>query len=164
MSDLTPIPLRIQLKRTKGFNLQGESRKLNDLPAVNCSRMGKWGNPFKIYEVNDDYLGKTYYVYNGKSKKGLTNIVFSELYFKNKERINADLFEITDDKREAVKISIELFEKMIMKNDKKLNPTLQDITSKMIKKELKGKNLACFCKLNEPCHCDILLKIANTGD
>ena len=29
------------------------------------------------------------------------------------------------------------------------------------KKELKGKNLACWCKLTEDCHADILLKIAN---
>lgn len=27
--------------------------------------------------------------------------------------------------------------------------------------ELKGKNLACFCPLDKPCHADILLKIAN---
>jgi hypothetical protein len=27
--------------------------------------------------------------------------------------------------------------------------------------ELKGKNLACFCKEDEPCHADILLKLAN---
>lgn len=27
--------------------------------------------------------------------------------------------------------------------------------------ELKGKNLACWCKLDEPCHADILLKLAN---
>ena len=29
--------------------------------------------------------------------------------------------------------------------------------------ELKGKNLACWCKLSEPCHADILLKLANCG-
>jgi len=27
--------------------------------------------------------------------------------------------------------------------------------------ELKGKNLACFCPLDQPCHADILLEIAN---
>ncbi len=27
--------------------------------------------------------------------------------------------------------------------------------------ELKGKNLACWCRLNSPCHADILLQIAN---
>lgn len=26
---------------------------------------------------------------------------------------------------------------------------------------LKGKNLACFCPLDQPCHADVLLKIAN---
>lgn len=30
-----------------------------------------------------------------------------------------------------------------------------------IKKELKGKNLACWCALDKICHADILLKIAN---
>lgn len=27
--------------------------------------------------------------------------------------------------------------------------------------ELKGKNLACWCKANEACHADVLLKMAN---
>lgn len=31
----------------------------------------------------------------------------------------------------------------------------------MAKDELKGKNLACFCKEGEPCHADVLLKIVN---
>lgn len=31
-----------------------------------------------------------------------------------------------------------------------------------VKQELKGKNLSCWCKVGEPCHADILLKIANS--
>tara|TARA_B100001964_G_C14130469_1_gene552621 strand:- start:243 stop:473 length:231 start_codon:yes stop_codon:yes gene_type:complete len=27
--------------------------------------------------------------------------------------------------------------------------------------ELKGKNLACFCRLDQPCHADVLLKLSN---
>jgi hypothetical protein len=27
--------------------------------------------------------------------------------------------------------------------------------------ELKGKNLACFCPLDQPCHADVLLELAN---
>jgi len=27
--------------------------------------------------------------------------------------------------------------------------------------ELRGKNLACWCRLDQPCHADVLLKIAN---
>jgi hypothetical protein len=28
--------------------------------------------------------------------------------------------------------------------------------------ELRGKNLACWCKLDQPCHADVLLELANT--
>lgn len=28
--------------------------------------------------------------------------------------------------------------------------------------ELRGKNLACWCPLSEPCHADVLLEIANS--
>lgn len=27
--------------------------------------------------------------------------------------------------------------------------------------ELRGKNLACWCALNQPCHADVLLELAN---
>ena len=28
-------------------------------------------------------------------------------------------------------------------------------------KQLRGKNLACWCRLDEPCHADVLLELAN---
>lgn len=30
-------------------------------------------------------------------------------------------------------------------------------------KPLRGKNLACFCSLEQPCHADVLLRLANHG-
>lgn len=30
--------------------------------------------------------------------------------------------------------------------------------------ELRGKDLACWCPLDKPCHADVLLEIANKGD
>ncbi len=30
-------------------------------------------------------------------------------------------------------------------------------------KPLAGKNLACWCRLDHPCHCDVLLELANGG-
>lgn len=38
----------------------------------------------------------------------------------------------------------------------------RELLQLQIKSHLKGKNLACWCPLNEPCHADILLKIANS--
>ncbi len=37
-------------------------------------------------------------------------------------------------------------------------PTCDEIVS-----DLRGKNLACFCALDQPCHADVLLKMANAG-
>ncbi len=34
-------------------------------------------------------------------------------------------------------------------------------TSERIKAELRGKDLACWCPLDQPCHADVLLRIAN---
>lgn len=33
--------------------------------------------------------------------------------------------------------------------------------AKEIKRELRGKDLACWCPLDQPCHADVLLEIAN---
>lgn len=49
-------------------------------------------------------------------------------------------------------VSCYFFEKYILTDKYKLK----------VKKELKGKNLSCWCKVGEPCHADILLKIANS--
>jgi hypothetical protein len=32
-----------------------------------------------------------------------------------------------------------------------------------IQEELRGKDLACWCALDKPCHADVLLEIANGG-
>ncbi|WP_347311406.1 DUF4326 domain-containing protein [Defluviimonas sp. SAOS-178_SWC] len=37
-------------------------------------------------------------------------------------------------------------------------------TDEEIKTKLRGKNLACWCPLGEPCHADVLLEIANRAE
>jgi hypothetical protein len=32
-----------------------------------------------------------------------------------------------------------------------------------VKRELRGKNLACYCALDQSCHADVLLEFANKG-
>lgn len=49
-------------------------------------------------------------------------------------------------------ISVDLFEKYV----------LTDKFKETVKAELKGKNLSCWCKENDICHADTLLKIANS--
>ena len=35
-------------------------------------------------------------------------------------------------------------------------------TAAEIRQELRGKNLACWCPLDQPCHADVLLELANS--
>ena len=41
-------PVRLQLSRRRGFNLQEASRAVNGLDAVNVARPSAYGNPFAI--------------------------------------------------------------------------------------------------------------------
>jgi hypothetical protein len=38
---------------------------------------------------------------------------------------------------------------------------IDEYDKELIKHDLAGKDLVCWCGLDEPCHADILLKIAN---
>ena len=95
-------PVRLQLSRRKGFDLQRASRDLNGLLAVNCARPGKWGNPHKVCAG-----------------------------------VNAEL-------------AVQRF-----REDFGAHPEYAGI------KELRDKNLACYCALDSPCHADVLLELAN---
>ena len=49
-------------------------------------------------------------------------------------------------KKDAINYCIQLFESHFKDTDLS---------------ELKGKNLSCWCKIGDPCHVDVLLKILN---
>ncbi len=56
---------------------------------------------------------------------------------------------------------VKLYENYIQGIDLTYSGSSPPNRTEEIKKELRGKNLSCWCPLNEPCHADILLKIAN---
>lgn len=41
------------------------------------------------------------------------------------------------------------------------NPSGFDALMDEIRRELRGKDLACWCPLDQPCHADVLLELAN---
>ena len=117
MSRAVPIevrPVRLQLSRRKGFNLQEHSRSVNGLDAVNVARPSKWGNPYKAGMSSPDV--------RGRNRVMVTNDCLVKAF------------------RGYALRSLEV------------RPARFD--------ELRGKNLACWCK-GSPCHADVLLEIAN---
>ncbi len=108
------VPVRIQRRRTKGFNLQAASP--NGLPVVYVGRPTIYGSPF----IRDTRAASVEAFRFWWSNRGRGNNPFPE--------------EMT------------LF--MGAKFQTEPNP-------------LRGKNLACWCPLDQPCHADVLLEIAN---
>ncbi|MEX3008969.1 DUF4326 domain-containing protein [Hoeflea sp. TYP-13] len=114
-------PVRIQLSRRRGFDLQARSRAINGLPAVSVARPGPWGNPFVI--------GREFV--RDKMTPG-----------------GGQISGVVGDAEHAVRLYRRFTAREV---------ALQVKTYQ----QLRGKNLACWCKPGEPCHADVLLEIAN---
>jgi hypothetical protein len=136
-------PVRIQLSRKKGFDLQAHSRALNNLPAVNCARPSLFSNPFPI----------------GKP---------SGFAFEDGGDPTPLIAQMT--REDSLRMFRDFTEGFIYPE---MHPWGHDWQRKLtariggaypyewIKAQLRGKNLACWCKPSEACHCDHLLEIAN---
>lgn len=102
---------------------------------VYVGRGTKWGNPYKVVE----------------------NMVY--------EKDGAWELKVNcANEEEAKKTCLELYTNYLLPYKHGDDLDLFFFSNSMyelIKLELKGKNLACFCPLSEPCHADILLRLAN---
>jgi hypothetical protein len=122
------MPIRLQLSRRKGFDLQALSMATNGLPAVNVARPSRWGNPFTMKRAIEAGFIRS-------PDEPLANLFLVDVF------------------------SDWLAERgcwwQSSKSDQRRADFLRFIP------ELRGKNLACWCKPGEPCHADILIEIAN---
>lgn len=98
---------------------------------VSVTRPGKWGNPFQI--------GDLIKIGNGKKQGEFSYLKC--LYPKYNDGSFMELKTIED--------VVAAYKEYVTKYPSK----------DMI--ELKGKNLACFCPLDKPCHADVLLEAVN---
>lgn len=103
---------------------------------VYVGRGSKWGNPYKVGE-------KYPRLELAVLKKDGAQLVLSD-----PRRIN--------NRRDAVYEFSWLLNPVINRDELPAYPTVEEVRS-----ELAGKNLACWCPLDKPCHADVLLEIAN---
>jgi hypothetical protein len=45
-----------------------------------------------------------------------------------------------------------------------LDADMLAISKDQVRAALRGKNLACWCPLDQPCHADVLLNLANSEE
>lgn len=142
-------PVRLQLSRKGGFNLQEQSRGINGLAAVRCARPGPLGNPAKVAE---------YFLFKGGGEDFLT----LSMPAANATGDPGD-FQLVADSRTAV----DIYARMLAAGwgRRRLD-------------HARGYNLACWCRLCSrhaatgkpfdepcsdcaPCHTDVLGARAN---
>lgn len=127
-------PVRLRLSRRKGFDLQALSRATNGLEAVKVTRPSIFGNPFSVLPKHKP----------GKMFLGARAILAGDLAFGGYVAVP------------TAEDAVECFrEMMTMPGDR------PDVVRGRLA-TLRGKNLACFCALDAPCHADVLLELANS--
>lgn len=124
-------PRRVQLSRAKGW------RKPDNTVIV--ARPSRWGNPFQAYPV-----------YRG------TKVVcwrVQEVGWRLAPRDFID--EDFPTRIAAIAASVDLFALHIGPMGSYEPDELNEWLAR-----LRGKNLACWCSLDQPCHADVLLELA----
>lgn len=99
---------------------------------VSVTRPGEWGNPFVV--------GGWYKIGNGQPGYSWTRCLDESLAKKTGYT-----------KLETVEQCIEWYRNLL-----RLYPIREE---RLLR--IRGKNLACFCPLGQPCHADVLLELAN---
>lgn len=127
-------PIRIQRSR------QYQQISPNGLPIVYAGRPGKWGNPFKL-------MGDMIYVDARHRRKILSPWV---LYYQTAGHNTEDVIRLFRDL--MIDLNSHEVEEYIYERFRYMRDRIKD---------LRGKNLSCWCKLGEKCHADILLELAN---
>ncbi|MGO8093178.1 DUF4326 domain-containing protein [Rhizobium leguminosarum] len=131
-------PVRLQLSRKKGFNLQAASRAANGLDAVKVDRTSLFGNH---YAFSKDPL----------AKPALWDVFARGTVVKS-----------CSTKQEAVEYAIACYRADICTTGPHNHHRIYPVPTPVdIAKALRGFNLACWCKPGGPCHADILLEVAN---
>lgn len=136
MSEASSRPVRLRLSRASGFNIQKHSRAVNGLPAVVVARPRKWGNPYRVSDP-------VYYWADGRQRRDRDKVV----QLRPKQATGRLMRRRTGmTAAEAVK---------------RFRDGVRSWFSARDFLELRGKNLACWCALDQPCHADVLLELAN---
>lgn len=61
-------------------------------------------------------------------------------------------------------LAVKMFRRRFDPDGGGIGPITAIIDRDVIRRELRGKNLACWCRLDAPCHADVLLELANAPD
>lgn len=127
-------PVRIQRRRTAGWRMPAG--------AVYVGRPTKWGNPFGAGMFQHVRM-----VSVRVRPNDLTN-AYGDMVFR--------------DMPISLETALSLYRDCLQLVDPVWSaPQPLDVTVDDVRRELAGRDLACWCPLDQPCHAEVLLELAN---
>lgn len=127
------MPKRIQRKRTKGWKMPPNT--------VYVGRPTKWGNPWILGDGNKTDAERS------KARRKIVRIYRAWMTGTFTERA---VEKIIGDGVAIPKQPLAFLHWLLIRGA---------LRRELV--ELRGKDLACWCPLDQPCHADVLLEIAN---
>ena len=130
------MPHRIQRKRTPGWTTPLCSCGCGQ-KAIYVGRPSEWGNPIDLSDVGAQYPSL--------DDRGVATLVVRDFrVLARRGQLHFPNWRFLGGERGAVTW---------------FYPSID-----LIRSELAGHDLACWCPLDSPCHADVLLELANGGD
>lgn len=127
-------PQRIQRKRTKGWRMPRG--------AIYVGRPTPWGNPFT---VGQQYIWGARWDEIERVKVGC----MTHLFVKGRDKPGVPLIKL--DHALTIDDVLGMYKAHI----------LETAGHRLIRDQLAGKDLCCWCALDQGCHADVLLRLAN---
>lgn len=139
-------PVRVQLSRAKGWRMPENT--------VPVARPGPWGNPFNFRPGNCCWLALGYGCRGDAAGRQEASVkAFREWIDPGEGQRVLEMERGVTFGREGDKHKkIDIGPRFVVG----AAPTHGEIRS-----ALRGKNLACWCRLDQPCDADVLLELAN---
>ena len=127
-------PQRIQMSRQRPWRAEHPD-------AVIVARPSKWGNPFKVYRC------RCCGMWDVIDENGVTYLI---------DHASARHVTRLDNRREAARNAVDLYAGLYG-----FGSLVPERDPWSIAEQLRGRDLACWCPLDLPCHADWLLAVAN---
>jgi hypothetical protein len=132
-------PERIQLRRTKGWRMPSNTVKVD--------RTTKWGNPFNFRASEHCWTALAYGEKGNPSGRHAASVKAFRDWITSPAGMRLEACGLYAEKEgKSIPVAVA--------------PTVEAGAPPDLA-ELRGKNLACWCALDQPCHADVLLELAN---
>ena len=131
---LTVAPKRIQLRRTKGWRIPADT--------IIVARPTRWGNPYRTEQLELVAMGTC------EGSVGAYDV---------DDVLNIDMSLGRGHATAAM--AVELYEAELLGSLDDGHPHYDEMRKAF--GALRGRDLACWCPLDAPCHADVLLRLAN---